>query len=260
MFPAPERSWRIKVWPKTTPETVSLHLVGERRALAVVEFGDVAPVNPRLELTHAEMNETLTIALTPPTALPGTYGDEDAESAADGERYSTTAYSCVVDAVHVKRGLTITVKEDSAPTTRTFDGIVVGAPTRFEILSLPLYMFGMDPKTATNQKGESLLPEVAGRMKSDAAAEYFARLPVANFTNAQHPSKYFQSSFAVIRPRNGGEAYRLTNADEQRDGYATLGTRRRSKRPKSTPGACLRATRLITGSVSRITSTTSTRG
>ena len=197
-------------------ENLSLRLVGERETLALVEFGSgvPTPANARIEVRRDGTTAVTTIALRGPAYLPGTYET-------GGDAYSTTAYSCEIPAALVKKGLSITVKEDSVGTSATFASIQVGAPSYYRVVTLPLYYFGMDPATATDGS-TALTASLVGDMAAAKAADLRSRLPVKDFTIGAHPVSYAKLPYAVINPRQGGPGYRMRNSDERRDGYAAL--------------------------------------
>ena len=139
----------------------------------------------------------------------------------DGAPLSTTAYSAVINASYVKRGLVVKVLYN-ADGVATWPNLIVGAPTRFDIITMPFYFFGADPET-TMHKEKKLTPEVAGTMPSeDVQKEYMAKLPVASFHTKLHPAKYFKSQHMIISPRQGGPAYRLLHKEDAKDGFAPL--------------------------------------
>jgi hypothetical protein len=196
-------------------EDLSLHLVGEREALVLVEFGSgvAAPSNARIDVSNDETTSATTIVLSGPSSLPGPYET-------GGDAYSTTAYSCELPAWLVKRGLTITVKEDSATTSETFASITVGVPSSYRVVTLPLYYFGTDPAT-TMDGSTALTASFVGEMAAAKAADLGSRLPVRDFSIGMHPLRYVKFPYAIINPR-GGFGYRMRNTDERRDGYASM--------------------------------------
>ena len=141
--------------------------------------------------------------------------------ATDGQPYSTTAYSAFINASYVKRGLVIKVLYNTDGVT-TWSNLIVGAPTRFDIVTVPLYFFGADPATAVH-KGKKLTPDLVGSMPSDDIAyEYMTKLPIASFKLRHHPAKYFKTPYMIVSPRSGGPAYRLLHKEDAKDGFAPL--------------------------------------
>lgn len=216
-FTAPKRTWESGYSLQDGYSDLDLHLVGSRKALAIIEFGDVTPTNPRLSITHDASSAAYVIPLVGPDLLPKTYGDVNPTDAADGQPYSATAYSATIPAEYVQPGLDIAILDDVMAETK-FADILVGASTHFEIVSMPLYFFGADPASTTHD-GKVLTPEVAGKMSEDQSKEYMARLPVASFQSTLHPGRFLKSEYAVIEPRGGGSAYRCYEKADLTSGF-----------------------------------------
>ena len=219
VFPAPARTWANA--GLSLYGDVDLHLVGKREALAIFELGLLAESSAvSMHVTNEERgSDEVEIALSPPSQIPGTYGDEDAGSAMDGEPYSITAWTGTIPADLIKKGLSIKVTYPGGE--QTWSSITVGAPTDLEIVSLPFYFFGADPATTTDD-GVLLTPELAGRMPSSVEEEYKQRLPIASFSTRLHSARFFKSPYIVVAPRQGGPAYRTYRMADMRDDLAAL--------------------------------------
>ena len=72
--------------------------VGQRRTLAIVEYGDEpVPAQPQLKLTSEAHSQPVYVQLNGPSLFPPTAGDYDPTTLDDGAPYSTTAWSVVLE-------------------------------------------------------------------------------------------------------------------------------------------------------------------
>ena len=213
VFPAPRREWKdAGLKPKLAD--VDLHLVGERDVLAIVEFGNQVTSSPKLFVSNDRTGaNAVEVALRSPDHMSDTQGDAV-------ELYSHTAWTAKIPGELVTRGMQIFV--EWAEGEKTWSDITVGAPTPFELVSLPLYFFGAHPDDTKDGLGHPLTPELAGRMPTSVEAEYRERLPISRFHTRLHPARFFRSDHAVVGPRLGGPAYRLSRKEDARDGFAVL--------------------------------------
>ena len=221
VFPAPARTWETAGLSRYGD--IDLHLVGNREALTIFELGSLAESSAvSMHVTNEERgSDDVEIALSPPSQIPGTYGDDNAGSALDGEPYSTTAWTGTIPADLIKKGLSIKVTYPGGE--RTWSNFTVGAPTDFGIVSLPFYFFGADPETTTHHD-VTLTPELAGKMPESVEEEFKQRLPIASLSSQLHPARFFKSPYAVVAPRQGGSAYRIYQKEEAKDGFAVIGS------------------------------------
>ena len=194
MFPAPRREWKdAGLKPKLAD--VDLHLVGECDVLAIVEFGNQVTSSPKLFVSNDRTGaNAVEVALRSPDHMPDTQGDAV-------ELYSHTAWTAKIPGELVTRGMQIFV--EWAEGEKTWSDITVGAPTPFELVSLPLYFFGAHPDDTKDGLGHPLTPELAGRMPTSVEAEYRERLPISRFHTRLHPARFFRSDHAVVGPRLG---------------------------------------------------------
>ena len=166
VFPAPARTWETAGLSRYGD--IDLHLVGNREALTIFELGSLAESSAvSMHVTNEERgSDDVEIALSPPSQIPGTYGDDNAGSAMDGEPYSTTAWTGTIPADLIKKGLSIKVTYPGGE--RTWSNFTVGAPTDFGIVSLPFYFFGADPETTplTSHAHPAILAEIRSRSRS----------------------------------------------------------------------------------------------
>ena len=126
VFPAPARTWETAGLSRYGD--IDLHLVGNREALTIFELGSLAESSAvSMHVTNEERgSDDVEIALSPPSQIPGTYGDDNAGSAMDGEPYSTTAWTGTIPADLIKKGLSIKVTYPGGE--RTWSNFTVGAP------------------------------------------------------------------------------------------------------------------------------------
>jgi len=217
-------------------DDLTLHLVGNRAVFVIVEFATgVTPTNPRLSVYNDAVGSgsATTIALAPPSSLPRTYGDADPTSVLDGVPFSTTAYSANVSKTLVSKGLHITVLSDASASSTAINHVIsdlmIGAPTEWELYTLPMYFYGASPNmTGTPPTGNgtapvTLTPEVVGIMPEANRRELSQRMPVASFTARLHPGRYIKSDCIIIGPRGSPSAYRSCAVTDERDGFGSLG-------------------------------------
>ena len=207
-------------------DDLTLHLVGNRAVFVIVEFA-TTPTNPELSVYNDAHPTPTTIQLKPPSDLPPTYGDADPNSVLDGVPFSTTAYSANVSKTLISKGLHISVVS-AGSVIHTISDIVVGAPTDWELYTLPMYYYGASPDmTGTPPTGNgtapvTLTPEVVGIMPEANRRELSQRMPVASFTTHLHPGRYIKSDCIIISPRGSPSAYRSCSVTDERDGFASL--------------------------------------
>ena len=213
-------------------DDLTLHLVGNRKVFVIVEFElptGTALTNPRLSVYNDALgsgNATV-IPLADPSYMPPTYGDRNSSSVLDGVPFSTTAYSANVSAALVSKGLHITVLWNSS--SHVISDIMIGAPTDWELYTLPMYYYGAtpnmtgNPPTGNGTVPVTLTPEVVGIMPEANRRELSQRMPVASFTTHLHPGRYIQSDCIIINPRGSPSSYRSCSTTDERDGFGSLG-------------------------------------
>jgi len=185
--------------------TESLHLTGQRDTLVLLDLGQANPAHPILEAWH---NGTLLgqVAILPPDDLPPTE--------AAGAAYSTTRYSATLPAAWIMPGLTLRVSADNYLAS-AFHTLKIGLNADFDLWTLPFYLFGANDSNA---------PPLSVTAQPDATTqqELYAKWPVAQLNIRNHPAQRVDWPYIVVGPRSGGAAYRVTNKDEQKDGYAVM--------------------------------------
>ena len=205
VFPAPSQLWPAFLrHDEASPH--SLHLVGSRSCLILVEFsGDHTPSSPGIVVTSNASSEVFTFELSPPSTLPPTYGDSDPASVDDGEPYSTTAYWHELDADLVQPGLVVEVISNGETAGPPFP-VRVGAPTHMNLVTVPFYFYGANE--SLRDDGIVLDEARTGGMPESAKQELLARLPIASLDATRRDGRLFKSSYAVFPPRNGRVAWR----------------------------------------------------
>jgi hypothetical protein len=197
-LPDGERTWALR------GTEYSLHVVGGRSLLALVELGGQVP-GPAIEAWVGD--ELLgSVPLDPPSALPPTE--------AGGPIYRENVYSATVDAAWVRPGLALRAAADGfAPSASK--PLPVGVDSEFDMWTLPFYLFGADD--------DNSIP-IAETAKPDevSAAELIAKWPIARVNFAQHPAGRVDWPYIVVGPRDGGPAMRVDDKDEQKDGFAVM--------------------------------------
>ena len=218
-----------KVWNERSMDQ-ELHLIGRRKALAIVEFGNATiPAFPRLRVTNDETGVSPVVLTMKPTSdLPPTAGDVDPTTLEDGSPYSSTAYSVIIPADLIVKGLTITIPLADGGSDRVYElGAHVGCPTVFKMVTLPFYFFGAGE--FTRHSGEFLTADYAGMMTQADRDAFYARLPVSNFTFQGPEGRKFEHRDLIVRPKSGLPAMRLStkaaiSAIPQYDGYTVMGS------------------------------------
>ena len=165
-----------------------LHLVGNRAALAIVEFGGAdVPATPRLRFIHADIGAELTLDLDPPSSLPPTYGDDDPNSIDDGSPYSTTAYSVLIPAEHIAPRLTIWVKLDDDQGGDKLYNLSghIGSPQPFRLITAPFYFYGAN-ETTMKHAGDPLTQERV-QMDQEHQDAFYACFPVSQLLVENRP-------------------------------------------------------------------------
>ena len=194
-----ERTWEL------TDGAHSLHVVGGRSLLALVELGADAPEGAALEVSVA--GEVLgEVPLDPPSALPPTE--------AGGPAYGEAVHSATVDAGWVRPGLALRVTAPgfaaSEPTM-----LLVGVDSDFDMWILPFYLFGANDENSA-PIAETAVPDEASR------TELIAKWPIARVNFAQHPAMRVDWPTIVVGPRDGAPAMVVANKDQQLDGFAVM--------------------------------------
>ena len=203
----------VRVWAPPTPANASesLHLVGAREALALVQLSAVNAEQPVLE-GLIDGRSLGTVPLRPPSQLPATE--------AGGPAYATDLHSALLPAAWLKPGLSLRAKAAnySAGEARAVE---VGADMPFTVRVLPFYLFG------ANETNSGRPLSVTGAPPADAIAEMFAKWPVARLDAVNHPARLVQWPSLVIEPRKDANgqpraAYVARSTGDYQDGFAGL--------------------------------------
>jgi hypothetical protein len=190
--------------------TETLHLVGNRAALVMLKLQQPDAQAPMLEgvVNGVSLGS---IALAAPSGLPKT------ESS--GEAYATDLHSAEIPAAWLVPGLQVRVKANNYSAS-ALQAVKVGADNSFTVRTLPFYLFG-----ATEANTFPLA--ATANPPADAVREMKAKWPVASLDASNHPGKAVFWPSVVVSPRtdrNGIKqpAYVVSNASEQKDGYAVM--------------------------------------
>jgi hypothetical protein len=193
MFTAP-----MKKWYKTSDEVnITAHLSGNRSTIFVIEFGSsVVPTNPELIFTNDNLNGSqMKLTLNDPSLLPKTHGHDDPMA----RSYSTTAYSVVLDAAYIVKGLSVFVKTDNLGNSEEML-IPVGPVIAMKTYSIPTYFFGAS-EDMLNDDGVPVTKELYGWMGEEKSQEHWAKYPFATFYNGVHAMQKFQSDYLIVGTR-----------------------------------------------------------
>lgn len=194
-----ERTWEL------TDGAHSLHVVGGRGLLALVELGADAPDGAALEvLVDGEVLGEAPLAS--PAMLPPTE--------AGGPAYGEAVHSATVEAGWVRPGLALRVTAPGFAASEPTE-LLVGAASDFDMWILPFYLFGADDEN-TAPIAETAVPDEASR------TELFAKWPIARVNFAQHPAMRVDWPTIVVGPRDGAPAMVVANKDQQLDGFAVM--------------------------------------
>ena len=193
-------------WEGEKLSTRELHLVGNRAALVLVE---ISAANDRIAdamieayVNGEKLGET---TLELPETLPSTE--------ADGPAYSDTMYWANLDKAWLKPGLELVVRANEGQAAEAAP-VKVGAPTKFTMYTLPFYLFGLN-------ETDIAFKDVAAPDQATKDA-YFARHPVSELEMVNHPAKKIEWDHMIVPPRKGKAAYKITNKNQQKDGYDTM--------------------------------------
>ena len=193
LFEAPRRAW----YKKSDEVYIDAHLSGNRSTLFVVEFA-ATPTKPELVFSNAALRSTgsrMKLTLASPSELPRTHGHGDAMA----RPYSTTAYSVVLDAAYVSKGLVVFVRTDNLGSSAEMS-IPVGPTISMKTFSVPMYMFGAS-EDMLDKDGERVTKEKRGWMGEEKAQEHWAKYPFSTFKNSIHPIQKIQSDYWIVEPR-----------------------------------------------------------
>lgn len=199
VLPDGERAWQLE------DGAHSLHVVGGRSLLALVELGEAAPADAVLE---AVIDDAVigSVPLDPPSALPPTE--------AGGPAFAAGLHSATVEAAWVRPGLALRVAAEGHATGEA-RALAVGADSDFDMWILPFYLFGANDDNSA-PIAETSVPDAASR------TELSEKWPIARVNYAQHPAKRVDWPTIVVAPRGGQPATLVADKDQQGDGFAVM--------------------------------------
>ncbi|MDH0866704.1 M66 family metalloprotease [Mitsuaria sp. GD03876] len=208
LLPDGSRSWAP---PSPAKATETLHLVGDREALALVRLSATNADRPMVEGLLGGQSLG-TVALTPPAQLPPTE--------AGGPAYAGDLHSAVLPAAWLRPGLSLRVKAANY-TAGDARPVEVGADMPFTLRVLPFYLFGADESNTGRPLSATAAPP------ADAVAELLAKWPVARLDAVNHPARAAFWPTLVIGPRGDASgqpraAYVARSTTDYKDGFAGL--------------------------------------
>lgn len=181
---------------------LTLTLVAEREALAIVEFGvDPAEVEaPEIRVVVEDERVDETLSLRPPSELPINYihdigrgkeleamSEAQQKAARVGTPYSTTAFSVTIPAQYIRPGLVVHIST-SGEGELSFT-VPVRVPVLLPLVVVPFYLFGASHDTLWKDGTYTMTPENAGVIPRDVAETFKARVPASRFQSFLHESR-----------------------------------------------------------------------
>jgi len=185
-----------------------LKLIGNRAALLVADLGLNPPKNAWLE---GNVNGLALgrLFFSPPSRLPLSAGQGVGA-------YGASLHSIELPANWLKSGLKLVVGGEGRQTSLPIS-VEVGMDSSLNVSTLPFYLFG-----ATEANTFPLT--VTGAADAATANEILSVWPVSRVNAANHPARAVVWSRIVVGPRGGQAAYEVTKMEEQKDGYAVMGS------------------------------------
>lgn len=185
---------------------LNLHLIGNRRALAIVRLASPDATSPRVEASRDGI-VIGSVDLLPPSASPITEGG--------GPAFANDAWTADLPPSWIKAGTQFVIKAanyaPSAPITP-----IVGADSSMALRVLPFYLFG------GNEANTQPL-WTAQRPNPAIERELAAKWPVSQLNVAPHPAGFISWDRLVVSPNDGRPAYVMRNADQEQGGSDLLG-------------------------------------
>ncbi|KAF2072471.1 hypothetical protein CYY_006226 [Polysphondylium violaceum] len=189
-----------------TVENQTLHLVGNRETLLIIEFGLVNLTNAKVHGMDASNKSLGSLALLDPSQLPKTESN--------GTKYSLTAYSVLLPAnwlvINAQVFFTADTFEPSDKKT-----LLVGCDSELDMYNLPFYLFGANESTIPFSKVSTI--------SDDVRDELYNKWPISTLKFSNHAAKKIMWSTLVLSPNNTGPAVIARNKNDQRDGYEIMG-------------------------------------
>lgn len=182
--------------------------IGNRAALLMADLGLNPPASPWVEgSVNGLALERLT--LLPPSRLPLSAGQGVGA-------YGASLHSVELPASWLKPGLKLVVgglgRSPSLPIA-----VEVGMDSALNVSTLPFYLFG-----ATEANTFPLT--TTGAADAATANEILSVWPVSRVNAANHPARAVVWPRIVVGPRGGQAAYEVSKMEEQKDGYAVMGS------------------------------------
>jgi len=206
--------WEVENNSGNGKQVYELHLVGYRDALVMVEFD--GSINSPITICYdKEENKLVELSLESPEKLPASdHGIND--------KFNENIWSGTLPKECFIPGSQISFKDGSSETSKL--PLKVGAPTPFKMMMLPFYLFGANEQTLdkTQSGNPPLSHALTKNMKDTVSCEFREKLPIAEWQSITHPIKKFVSDYIIVGARKDQGPYRVTNSDEQVDGFAVM--------------------------------------
>ena len=222
---------------------LTLTLVAERDALAIVDFGvgvDPSTVTaPKIRVKVDGDRISKTLMLRPPSELPPNYiqdigrgktlramTEAEKKAAHIGTPYSTTAFSVIIPAAFVKPGLVVQISADRAEHEFTTyrDNVSFRVPVRVPVVLplvvIPFYLFGASHATLWKDGSYTMTPENAGVLPQDVHDAFAARVPASRFHSFLHESRGMHIDECLIySPRDNQPPFRQCGHSPNHTGF-----------------------------------------
>jgi hypothetical protein len=192
-----------KTWTSGVPVApITMTLVGEKKVIALVTVSD-GPSSTTLEsgtltVNNDELPTAIAVTLRSASTLPPTFNTPSDRST---RTYGTDILWCYVDAQYIKQGLSMKVDVQFASTARPMPKMFmppVGAPTMYQMVTIPFYLFGADETTSDG--GIALTADLVGDMPAALESMAADRLPVSKVTGNRHAAHMFKAPKLVLGP------------------------------------------------------------
>ena len=215
-----------KTWTSGVPSApLTMTLVGEKKAIALVTVSNgpssTMLASGTLTVDNDALPAAVAVTLRSASTLPPTFNTPSDRST---RTYATDILWCYVDAQYIKQGLSIKVDvrfaSNARPMPKTFTP-PVGAPTTYEMVTIPFYLLGADETISDG--GTTLTADFVGDMPAARESMAADRLPVSRVTGKRHAARGFKAPKLVLGPSTHRqlEATRVSSKRELFSGWTS---------------------------------------